>query len=88
MLVKISKELSWPHLLLIGLIVSVEDEFEATRRLVEAESVHVGLVAGEALLHVYRRELGGERFEAEQHPVQQLGLLLFRHACMLPPSKQ
>ena len=65
-----------PHLLLTGLVVSVEDKLEAAGSLVEAEPVHVGLVAGEALLHVHGREFGGERLEAEQHSVQQLGLFL------------
>ena len=74
-----------PHLLLTGLVVSVEDKLEAAGRLVEAEPVQVGLVAGEALLHVHRGELGGERLEAEQHAVQQLGLLLLGHARVFSP---
>ena len=65
----------WYDLLLTGLVVGVEDELEAAGSLVQAEAVHVGLVAGEALLHVHGREFGGERLEAEQHSVQKLRLL-------------
>ena len=76
----------WYDLLLTGLVVGVEDELEAAGSLVQAEAVHVGLVAGEPLLHVHRGQLGREGLEAEQHSVQKLRLLFLRHARVFPPE--